>query len=87
MNGVVIPEIISKFLPSKVMITGTFLNTNNQYKTTSTKIRVVCKIINNFISKLSMYSLPFDVQKRIIMKIIGGNISKRNLGGSILLTV
>jgi hypothetical protein len=69
------------------MITGTFLNTNNQYKTTSIMISMVCKIINNFISKLSMNSLPFDVQKRIIMKIIGGNISNRNLVGSVLLTL
>lgn len=41
MNGAVIPAIISKFIPSKVISSGIALCKNSQYNTISTKNLIV----------------------------------------------
>ena len=81
-KGALIPENTSKFLPSKVISSGTILYVNSQYKTSSTGMRTTCKIVNPFSFIPSMNRLPDVVANRKAMAIKGGKTSNTNLGGN-----
>ncbi len=71
--GAVIPAMISKFVPSKVISSGTALTTKSHYKHNSTGMRTVCNKVRVFKSSVSMNRLPLAVaNKRTISTRVGG---------------
>ena len=85
MMGAVIPAIISKFLPSKVISWGIVLLMNNKYNTISTGILTTWIIVNCLSDKLLIKWLPFFETKVNITKINVGNMPiTKILGGKTL---
>lgn len=83
--GAVIPENISRFLPSKVIRPGMALCRNNQNNTNSTGILTMLGYIIFLSGKLSINCLPLMVvNSRIIVKIAGKIPVKTIFGGSAL---
>jgi len=81
------PDIKSKFLPSNVMSWGTALFRNNQNKTISIGILMVCKRASVFMSKPSIKAFPFEVERTTVMPANGSAINSRKRGGKVLVTV
>ena len=72
MIGAVIPAIMSKFRPSKVISSGIALLRKSQNKTISTGILTMFRYVKFLRGKLSINCLPFEVaNNRMIVKIIG----------------
>ncbi len=88
MIGAEIPARISKFLPSKVINSGTTLLRKSQYKIISTGILTMFRYVKFFNGKLSINCLPFAVENnRIIVKIVGKIPNNRIFGGKVLVSV
>ena len=77
----VIPEIISTFLPSKVMSSGTHFIVHNQNKINSMGRRTTWRRARLFKLNEKMNSLPFFRKKRTSNNTMGGITSNRNRGG------
>jgi hypothetical protein len=87
MNGAESPERISKFLPSKVIIRGTTLFINNNKRTISTAILIVCSQLKVSGLNLSINLLPDLVTNNIMIAIRAGPGNSINLGGKPLVLV
>jgi len=87
-NGAVIPAVMSKFRPSKVISSGIDLLRKSQNKTISTGILTMFKYVKFFNGKLSMNCRPFRVTKRnIIVKIVGKIPNNIIFGGNEFVSV
>src|SRR5438552_1767317 len=82
MIGAVMPEMMSKFLPAKVIKPGISLCVASKYNITSTGIRTICTNVNLLRSRLSLNDLPFFVTSKRIMSKRAGTITSANLGGT-----
>ena len=87
MRGALIPDMTSKFLPSKVISSGIIIYINNLNKTISTGTRTICNNVNAFISKLSINIRPLLVANSRMINSIGGITNNKNRGGIVSVTV
>ena len=83
-TGEVKPEIISKFLPAKVISSGTALLRNSQYKTISTGMRTTLSSVSIRISVSLTNCFPFLVVKTKTITTSGGIIARKKCGGVVL---
>gem|GEM_PF-5000353 len=81
--GAVIPAIISKFLPSKVINSGIALFRKSQNNTISTGILTIFKYVIFVKERLSINCRPFFIENKTIIVKSGGKIPNNNiLGGN-----
>ena len=81
------PDKISKFLPSKVMIPGFFLLIKSQSNTSSTGILIMCKIVSVPGLSESRNRLPFFVMNNNAINTNTGITASINFGGIVCVFV
>ena len=81
MMGAVMPERISRFLPAKVINSGTNLCVLSINNVISTGTRTIWTSVNFFRSMLPVNLLPFLVVNKRMMKRIAGAMPIISLGG------
>jgi hypothetical protein len=80
--GAVMPARISKFLPAKVINSGTALFRNSQYNTNSTGIRTILNTVRVRKSILLINLLPALVANNKMIVSSGGATAKIKRGGN-----
>src|SRR4030095_6766032 len=81
MTGAVMPEIISRFLPAKVINSGISLCVLSMYNVISTGTRTMCTSVSFFRSILSVNRLPHFVTSKRMIKRMAGAITIISRGG------
>src|SRR5947207_2441100 len=85
--GAVMPARISKFLPAKVINSGTALFRNSQYKTNSTGMRTILNRVNMRRSILLINLLPPLVANNKMIVSNGGATANIKRGGRLVVSV
>jgi hypothetical protein len=75
------PETISKFLPAKVINSGTALLAASQYNIISTGIRMIWSSVSFRRSSLSVNDCPFLLISNAMIEMKAGATANVNLGG------
>lgn len=79
--GAVIPAIMSKFRPSKVINSGIALFRKSQYNTSSTGILTIFRQVRFIKDKLSINRLPFCVKNKPVIANNTGEIPNNKIVG------
>ena len=81
------PETMSKFLPAKVISSGTTFSVANQYNVISTGTRTKCRRVSFRKSRLSVNVCPFLLNNNAMIKKTAGATASVNFGGRPVVSV